>query len=305
MTSARLRPYHLPATLLPVAIAIGLAGRSPLAFANEKVTAAACVDANEQAGPLRHAGKLREARASLRLCSAESCPVAVRKDCIAAAAQADADVPTITFSVQGPRGDDLTAVVVTLDGQPLVDRLDGKAVDVDPGEHLFRFETAGLPPVEKRIVVIQGQKNRQEKVQLGELAPVAPVVLLSPVQREPPPDRQRTRGLVVGGVGLGLLAVGGASGLVAALEWSAAKSACGAQFPVSCAQAATASSDRSATVAASTVADVALGVGGAALITGAVMVLLAPPPGAVRSGSLTAVPQLGPNAGGILLQGRF
>jgi hypothetical protein len=286
-----------------------LATTPATALAADKVTAAACIEANEQAGPLRHAGKLREARASLRLCSAEACPIVVRKDCLAGAAQADADVPTITFSVQGPDGNDLTAVTVTLDGQPLVDRLDGKAVDVDPGEHVFRFEAAGLPPVEKHLVVTQGQKNRQERVQLGAMPAGATP---GSVVDKPKPSSQRTTGIIVGGVGLGVGVAGVVAGLVATAEWSAAKTACGAKnFPATCANPAAASSDRSATVAASDVADIGIGLGAAALVTGIVMVVLAPPPDRGRpstSGGLTVGPLVGGGAGGangVLLQGSF
>lgn len=273
------------------------------ASATGSVTAATCIEANEQAGPLRHAGKLREARASLRLCSTESCPIAVRKDCIAGAAQADADVPTIAFSVQGPDGNDLTTVSITLDGQPLIDRLDGKAVDVDPGEHVFRFAAPGVPPVEKRIVVIQGQKNREERVQLG--APKLAVAV--PATQKLEPSRQRSTGIIVGGAGLALLAGGTIAGIVAAFEWSATKSDCGGSVS-SCTNANGASSAHSATITSSTVADIALGLGGVAFVTGVVMVVLAPPPGRATSASsatLRVAPQLGPGANGLVLQGSF
>lgn len=268
----------------------------------QAVTPASCIAANEEAGPLRHAGKLREARAKLRLCSAQSCPVIVRKDCVAAAAQADADVPTVAFSVQDPAGNDLSAVSVMLDGQPLAEKLDGKALDVDPGEHLFRFDAAGLPPVEKRLVIVEGEKNRRERVHLGPPRP-GPTVLAAPLPAPPPAPRangRRTLGLVLGGTGLGLLAVGGASGLVAFLEWDAAKTACGPSFPAKCANPSIGSSDRSATLVASTVADVTLGVGAAALVTGAVLVLMAP-----ESGSRAATLTLAPGRSGLVLAGTF
>jgi hypothetical protein len=239
------------------------------------------------------------------LCSSDSCPIAVRKDCIAGATQLDVDVPTITFSVQGPDGNDLSAVTVKLDGQPLLDHLDGKAVDVDPGSHVFRFEAPGLPAVEKTIVLSQGVKNRQEQLMLGEPKhPVVPVVVPPP---PPPPVRQsklRTDGILVAGGGLIVLAGGAIAGLVATLEWSAAKDACGAKFPDACMNPSLASSDRSATVTAGTVADIALGVGGVALVTGAAMILLAPAPGAQTAG-LRLTPVIGPTSTGLMVGGSF
>jgi len=40
-------------------------------------------------------------------------------------------------------GADTLAVRVTIDGQLLAETLDGKAVPIDPGEHVVRFELAG------------------------------------------------------------------------------------------------------------------------------------------------------------------
>jgi hypothetical protein len=277
------------------------------AHAQEKMTAAACIAANESAGPLRKAGKLRDARARLRSCSSADCPGSVRKDCLSGAMQADLDVPTITFSVQDSSGSDLSAVKVALDGQSLAERLDGKALDVDPGEHVFRFEAVGEPVVEKKLGIIEGQKNRIERVQLGEPKPVAPVAILA----VPPPaaratNPRRTLGLAVGGTGLVLLAGGAVAGLIATAEWSAAKTACGPAFPVSCINPATAGSDHSATLAASTVADIALGLGGVAVVTGVALVLLPPPEGekGAASARLTLAPEVGPSSG-LLLRGSF
>jgi hypothetical protein len=273
-------------------------------------TAATCVAANEEAGPLRRAGKLRDARARLRFCSAPSCPGAVQKDCIAGAAQMDADVPTVALSVQDRDGNDLSAVRVSLDGQPLVEKLDGKAIDVDPGEHLFTFESAGQPTVERRIVIVEGEKNRRERVMMGEpkaapaSAPPRVTVVLAP---PPPSNPQRTAGLVVGGGGFVVGGVGAVFGLVATLQWNAAKNACGSTFPQSCAQIPAANADRTASLRAGYVADVLLAVGGAAVVTGISLVLLAPTPGQVPTASagLSVAPSVGPGSGGLTLRGRF
>ncbi len=304
----------LAGLLCLVSVALGVRP----ARAADKATAATCIQANEEAGPLRRAGKLREARARLRLCSAESCPLAVRKDCLAGAAQADLEVPTVGFSVQGPDGNDLSAVTVSIDGQPLVTKLDGKAIDVDPGPHVFRFEAVGQAPVEKTLVIVEGEKNRRERIQVG--TPIAPPAVVTPVKVpaaptlvSAPPNPRRALGLGVGGAGLGLLAAGAAAGLVATLEWSAAKNACGPTFPVHCSDGTTATSNRSATVVAGAVADVALGLGAVAVVTGAVLVLLPPPPSSregvsprgAPSARLTLAPQFGPTAGGFLLRGTF
>jgi len=294
-----------------IAVASTLLVRSEHSASADGITAAECVAANEEAGPLRHAGKLRESRASLRRCSAQKCPAVVRKDCVAGAAQADVDMPTVAFSVHDAAGSDLSAVKVTIDGQPLADKLEGTALEVDPGDHLFAFDSPGQPHVEKRLVIIEGEKNRKERIQMGEppqvpVAVIAPPAAVIPRPAPPPPNPRRTAGLALGVAGLGLAAAGGVSGLVAVLSWNSAKTACGTNFQTTCADIPTARSDRSAAVVAGTLADVTLGLGAAALITGAALVLSAP----VNSGSATATgirlaPDVGAGHGGLMVRGVF
>jgi len=45
-------------------------------------------------------------------------------------------------------GSNITDVTVTLDGTRLATRLDGKAVSVDPGEHVLTFVADGYPTFE-------------------------------------------------------------------------------------------------------------------------------------------------------------
>ena len=298
------------AALALVVATVTLAGGRE-ARAADKPTGAACVAANEQATPLRKAGKLRDARARLRLCSAETCPAAVRQDCIAGAAQAETDIPTVTFAVQDPTGNDLVDVKVSLDGQPLVEKLDGKAIEVDPGEHTFHFETPGQPPVDKRLLIVEGEKNRREKIQLGTpVAVVAPPPVVPPPTPPPPPAKpntQRTVGLIVGGSGLVVTGVGAIFGMIATLQWGSAKSACGNLFPETCTEPNAANADRSASVRAGTAADVLLAVGGAAVVTGVALVILAPTPGpaGATSASLSLGPSGGRDGGGLILGGAF
>lgn len=289
-----------------------LLGAGRPAWATDKVTASSCVKENQQASSLRAAGKLRDARAQLRLCSADACPAAVRKDCLAGAVQADLDVPTVVFAVQDGDSNDLSAVTVSLDGQPLAEKLDGKAIDVDPGEHVFKFESAGQPTVEKKLVIVEGEKNRRERIMLGE--PKAPPVVAprpgapAPVAHRRPQNKVKATGLIIAGSGLGLLGLGGISGLLAALDWTAAKNACGSTFPVSCRDQTTANKDHNSTEIWAGVADVSLGLGAVALVTGGVMILW-PPPEADEAGAkaprLTVGPQVGAGTGGFVLRGSF
>jgi hypothetical protein len=127
-----------------------------------------CFAANESAQSLRQSGKFQPARAQLLTCIAPSCPSAVRTDCEERLNELEKAMPTIVFAAKGPDGSDVSAVKVTMDGAPLVERLDGVAVAVEPGEHSFEFTAEGYPTVSKKLVVREGVKGRAEAIRLGK-----------------------------------------------------------------------------------------------------------------------------------------
>src|SRR5215469_5136429 len=104
------------------------------ASAEAEVTKDQCIDANASAQTLRKNGKFREAREQLHLCLDPHCPKLVSRDCATRLDELDLAQPTIVFDAKDRTGNDLGAVKVTVDGRPLVDKLDGTAVPVDPGE---------------------------------------------------------------------------------------------------------------------------------------------------------------------------
>ncbi|AUX48807.1 uncharacterized protein SOCE26_103480 [Sorangium cellulosum] len=122
--------------------------------------AEACFTASEEGQRLRDEGRLREARARFITCGGAGCPDLVQSDCAGWLSDVAARVPTLILSAQDEQGQDVADVQVTIDGAPLAARLDGKAVEVDPGERVLRFERAGSVPVELRLVVREGEKLR-------------------------------------------------------------------------------------------------------------------------------------------------
>ena len=267
-----------------------------------------CVDANEKSGPLRQAGKLREARANLLRCSAASCPGVVRDDCVAGATRLEQAMPTMVFVAHDASGAEVTAVAVAMDGQPLADKLDGTALEVDPGAHVFTFTAAGAPGVEKRIVVHEGEKNRREAIALGGTgAPPPTTTRPTPPPPPEPTDQgggwsgQKKVAVVVLGVGVVGLGVGTAFGLLAHNNWEQAKVDCGAV----CATKSTAQSEADSAHSQATISNVLFGVGAAAVVTGALLWLLAPPNGSAPAASARVVPLVGPNMGGLSASGSF
>ena len=81
-------------------------------------------------------------------------------------------MPTVVLAARLPNGADEVDVRVLVDGKPLAQRLDGRAVELEPGDHLLSFQpgVAGAAPVEMRVVVREGEKGR---LIVGNLQPVA------------------------------------------------------------------------------------------------------------------------------------
>jgi hypothetical protein len=171
-------PVMRRSTFVFSALAVAFAASSPgSARADEK---AACVAASDQAQTLRDEGKYRLARTSLGECARDACPTIVRKECERWLGELDAAQPTLVLGARDPRGNDVAGTRVLMDGAPLVERLDGRPVAVDPGEHVFRYEAPGAASVEQRVVVRVNEKNRtltailmQQQVQPGAASAAA------------------------------------------------------------------------------------------------------------------------------------
>lgn len=136
-----------------------------VALASAASTAAAgdvqaCLAASEKGQKARAAGKLREAREQFLVCGTESCPTIVRRDCAQWTSELTNALPTVVFGAKDKAGRDLFDVRVFVDGERLIDKLDGKAVFIDPGPHTFRFETAGAAPVTEKALIKEGEKTR-------------------------------------------------------------------------------------------------------------------------------------------------
>ncbi len=136
--------------------------------------AQACVRAYEAAQELRLDKKLLAARDELRACMADSCPAVARQSCAGWLDEVEQAMPTVVlrFFDGGVEKND---VAVTIDGAPLRERLDGAAVEVDPGPHTFRFTPARGAPVEQTVTIAEGEKLRQL------------VVTVAPPPAPPPP----------------------------------------------------------------------------------------------------------------------
>ena len=156
-----------PSNVVAVAIvALGLTGSAT----SHADGLASCLDAHLGGQTLRDAGKLRAARQQFVACAADACPAPVRKDCSQWLQETTEQTPTLLIEARGPTGDGMADVTVSVDGEPLLPRLTGMPVPVDPGEHTLRFVAADGRTREQRLMLTVGDKNRHVTVQFADAA---------------------------------------------------------------------------------------------------------------------------------------
>jgi hypothetical protein len=168
----------------------------------------ACVSGYDEGQRLKASGELRRAREQLRICATAPCPAPMIADCAHWLTEVEGLMPSVVFRATDAQkgGREVLDVRVLFDGAPLAERLNGRAIDVDPGEHVFRFEPESGPPVERRVLVHEAEKGQRIDVRLGE-------VLRAPKRA---PGSPPIAAYIAGGVGvlaLGSFAYFGIAGL--------------------------------------------------------------------------------------------
>jgi hypothetical protein len=288
------------ALLVGAAVLALFAMPARLAGAAEPTTAA-CLAASERAVALRQQHKLGDARAELLICSSASCPADVRDECLRHVDEVNAKIPTIVFEAKDASGNDLAAVKVAVDGRPVAERLDGIPLPLDPGEHLFTFQTAGQPSIEKHLVVREAEKERRERIVFG--APAASILATPSGAPHPREDSgrglgtQRILAIVAAGVGVVGLGLGIGYGLDAKSKRDTARADC----PTPTCPDMNGSTLWDSAVSAGNVATIAFVVSGAALATGAVLWFTAKPGSRERDGGT----QVGFGPGTLQLRGTW
>jgi hypothetical protein len=271
-----------------------------------------CIDANEAAQTLVRAARLREAKRNLLVCVATSCPGPVREDCAQQLSQLEVKIPTLVFEAKDEGDRDLSAVRVTMDGQPLVAMLDGTAIPLDPGEHHFVFQSQGRRDETRTLVLREGEKNRRERIVLKAVESGTPTARITESASPLPPAQnandgttQRIVGLTVGGAGAAAVIVGSVFGIVAKTTFVHAQNTeCGSNVKPSFADANACTAqgvhDGQTAHDQATVSTAAFVAGGALLAAGAYLYFSAP-----RAGAVSVAPSVGSHEAGLTMRGRW
>jgi hypothetical protein len=258
--------------LLAPAVAFTVGLLAPNARGDE----AACIAATEDALTLRQQGKLHDALKKLAVCAEATCSSEVRSECTQRIAAIDAAMPTLVLGAKDGAGNDLYDVRVAMDAQPLTSTLDGRPIAIDPGEHAFTFEATGNAPVEKKLVLREGEKDRHESIVIGAPPPPAALPAVAVLPPSPPVSTwsaQKTLAVVSGGAGLVGLGAGAWFFAFAASSQSKEKSDCSAS---ACSNRPQAVEDYDTAKKDATASTIAFVAGGALLATGVVLWFTAP-----------------------------
>jgi len=262
---------------------------------------AACIAASEQGLTLRRQGKLQDALKQLAACADPSCPGEVKAECANRIADVDKAMPTLVLAATDGSGNDLRDVKVTMDGVPLLTTLDGRPVSIDPGQHAFHFETAGQPPVDKTLVLREGEKDRREVVMIGTPPPAPLSSTLTPTPSRSWWTTQRTLAVISGGVGIVGLGLGGLFGGLAMSDQGQEKSNCSSS---GCPNRGQANADYTTGNTNATVSTVAFIAGGVFVAAGAVLYFTAHDPAAPpATGNLYLAPSTVGDGAGLVLGG--
>jgi hypothetical protein len=270
------------------------------ALADDKAT---CLAAASSGQTQRDAHNLIEARDQFRVCAQQQCPAVVRSDCTDWFNAVDKSIATVVITAKDDSGADLLDVRVSVDGKPLLSRLDGQAVSVNPGLRTFHFEFPNGASSDQPVLVKEGEKNEtvvavmKRRPGATSPAPTPPGVSadVSTPSASGGSSVWKTIGWVLGGAGVVGLAVGTAFGVTAMGDKSSAN--CVNDY----CDAGPLSSARKA-ADASTVGFIG---GGVLLAGGGALVLFGPSDHHEGVGAVHVTPMFGKNGGAISVGGSW
>lgn len=171
----------------------------------------ACIASHANVQRSRAAQRLVEARKQAESCAAPECPDLIRGECSTWKSELAAEQPTIVLAARDEAGRAVSEVTVRLGDKILTRRIDGRAIEIDPGLH-----TLGFDGRERQVLV-----RAAEKGQLVELVLPAPPISEPPPRATPVASTRPSPGIptaswILGGVAAaGFLSAGyfGLSGL--------------------------------------------------------------------------------------------
>jgi hypothetical protein len=241
-----------------LAVAGGVAGTSSPAAADVQPAIAACLEAHAEGQRAEQRGELQSARARYAQCVDFACPDAVRHDCDAWRARVEQALPSIVIRTQDASKSGNVAAKVWVDDALVPPARTGLPLDVDPGPHRVRVEADGYRPARQSIMVAAGEKARVVDVDLTKATGAAGSSAAPAPAASPWP-------YVLGGFGIVSLGVFLGVGLDARSRFQTLDGTCSPRCNPD---------DVDSVHRRYVIADVALGIGSAAVVASAIWLLV-------------------------------
>ena len=164
-----------------------------------------CIDAYEATQTAMRRGQLLRARDSLATCLDGACAQSLRLDCAEWLKDVEARTPSVVVECVSD-GVSVRDVRLMVDGVVRESGIDGRAIELDPGSHVFRIEPRDAAPVVTETMVREGEKLKVIRIEL-------PSRRTKPAPPSPPATRTEQRRpvpwTVYAGAGVGAVAAAG------------------------------------------------------------------------------------------------
>ena len=234
---------------------------------------------------------------------ATTAPKNLRADAAANAAKLEPRLPKYKLVIKLAPGAPKAAI--TIDGVP-VDATPDVAVPLDPGKYTLEATATGYTSWKQEFLVVEG---RTEEITIPVLVKPTATTTVQPPRKEPEPIRETPRskrrpiGFAMLGVGGALVATGTIFGVIARGRYNDAKDLCGGDIDVCETSQLSAAQDKvDGARTAGNISTITYIAGGAALVTGIVLIVTAPKR---QSPAVTFVPTLGADSAGVAVTGGF
>ena len=142
---------------------------------------ARCVYYHLEAQRQRRAKKLIEAKTAMRECAMSECPTMVQQDCLQWIQSIDEQTPSVVFSIEAD-GKPVTGAKITIDGVD-VDSSTANAVPLNPGPHSYVVSNPPYQPQSGSLNVLEGQRYRVFNVRFEQPKAATPQPPPAPVVR--------------------------------------------------------------------------------------------------------------------------
>lgn len=125
-----------------------------------------CIDAHANGQVARGQGDLLQAKQLFLSCAADGCPQMIRDDCAKFGSEVEAALPSVVVVARSSSGQDLPSATVRIDDGGEALPVDGRALSINPGRHVFKVTTPDGSSATVTTVVREAEKYQRIAAQI-------------------------------------------------------------------------------------------------------------------------------------------